>query len=125
MKIYKNFVLKVLLLINFAILSILCDYCTEETCRKCCQVTPTGCINSVGVYSFGLRGSNLTFCNDCSCDSEGSGCGWKVNNFQRVECTTCDAIKSSVSYNNIAAGGCGITSFNGDIVYTTLPNPYS
>ena len=33
-----------------------CNYCSTETCRRCCQVTPTGCINAmdfnIRVYYF-------------------------------------------------------------------------
>ena len=25
----------------------ICNYCSTETCRRCCQVTPTGCINAM------------------------------------------------------------------------------
>lgn len=104
--------------------STFCNYCSWETCRRCCQVTPTGCMNS---NDYRLRGrfiSYLNFCQDCDCDDPGQGCGWKANNFGRVECTSCDNLRTMNGANNVVIAGCGHVAYNGDIVYTTLPNPF-
>lgn len=39
----------------------------------------------------------MTFCRDCDCDDPNFGCGWKANNYGRVECTSCDELKSEVN----------------------------
>jgi len=99
------------------------NYCSAETCRRCCQVTPYGCMNN----QINLRGkmvSFLTFCGDCDCDDEGQGCGWKADNFGRVECSSCDNLRSMNQNNNIVMAGCGHVTYNGDIVYTSLPSPF-
>jgi hypothetical protein len=36
----------------------------------------------------------MSFCQDCDCDDPQFGCGWRGNNYGRVECTTCDNLKS-------------------------------
>ena len=98
------------------------DYCSNEICRRCCQVTPSGCMNN-SEDNYNLRGaSNYSFCRDCSCDDDGQGCGWKANNFGRIECTSCDNLRSMNTNNNIVFAGCGSVTFNGDIVYTSLPS---
>lgn len=33
--------------LSIMILSVKGDYCSTETCRRCCQVTPSGCINAM------------------------------------------------------------------------------
>jgi hypothetical protein len=38
--------------------------------------------------------SYMTFCQDCDCDDPNSGCGWTATNYGRVECTSCDKLKS-------------------------------
>jgi hypothetical protein len=38
--------------------------------------------------------SDLTFCEDCECAEPNGGCGWKADKFGRVECTTCDDLRS-------------------------------
>ncbi len=80
---------------------ILADYCSYETCRTCCQVTPTGCINAIDfnirVYLTLIKGryvSYKSYCQDCVCDDPTNGCGWKASNFGRVECTSCEGLKS-------------------------------
>ena len=115
--------LLILFLIIVLISSTICNYCSDETCRRCCMVTPTGCMNN----QMNLRGkmiSFLTFCGDCDCDDEGQGCGWKASDFGRVECTSCDNLKSMNLNNNIVISGCGHVTFNGDIVYSSLPSPF-
>lgn len=74
----------------------LCNYCSQETCRRCCQVTPNGCFNANNFNIRGRYSSYLTFCSDCECDDPNFGCGWSANNFGQVECTSCDALNSIV-----------------------------
>jgi hypothetical protein len=39
---------KIVIIISLTLLSsCLCNYCSYETCRRCCQVTPSGCINAI------------------------------------------------------------------------------
>lgn len=119
MKLYKSIILILILCICLT----KCNYCSAETCRRCCMVTPTGCINN----QMELRGkmvSFLSFCGDCDCDDEGQGCGWKADNFGRLECTSCDNLKSMNTMNNVVISGCGHVTYNGDVVYTSLPSPY-
>ena len=78
-----------------------------ETCRRCCQVTPTGCMNAMDYNIRGRFISYMSFCQDCECDDPNSGCGWKANSYGRVECTSCDYLKSlamhtAVIYFNLA-----------------------
>lgn len=114
----------VYIILSFLIYSkVKSNYCSAETCRRCCSVTPTGCINN----QMNIRGkmvSFLSFCSDCDCDDEGQGCGWKASNFGRIECTSCDNLRSMDPTTNIVISGCGQVSYNGDIVYTTLPSAY-
>jgi hypothetical protein len=49
----------------------------------------------------------MSFCQDCECDDPNFGCGWKADSYGRVECTSCDYLKSlalqtAVLYYNLA-----------------------
>ena len=102
-----------LLIVNILIPSIRTNYCSAETCRRCCQALPTGCMNTMDYnirvnyfYNFNLfiKGryvSYLTFCRDCDCDDPSEGCGWKASNFGRIECTSCSNLDSMNNENNV------------------------
>ncbi len=48
---------KIILIISLTLISsCLCNYCSYETCRRCCQVTPSGCINAI---DFNIRVKNI------------------------------------------------------------------
>jgi len=47
----------------------------------------------------------------------------QASNFGRIECTSCSNLDSMNNDNNIVIAGCGHVAYNGDIVYTNMPNP--
>lgn len=57
----------------------LSGYCSNEVCRRCCQVTNTGCYNAYDQTIKGRFVSDYTFCQDCECSDPKLGCGWMVH----------------------------------------------
>ena len=53
-------------------------YCSNEVCRRCCQVTNTGCYNAYDQTIKGRFVTDYTFCQDCECSDPKVGCGWMV-----------------------------------------------
>lgn len=98
MKLVKQFIFYIILLLHSFLVKIFnCNYCSVETCRRCCQVLPSGCVN---MHTFNLRrrySSYLSFCADCECGDPITGCGWAVEYAGRVECSSCDYIKSLIN----------------------------
>lgn len=114
-----------LLVILTTIIKISVEYCSNETCRRCCTVYQTGCYNSFDEQLEGKLVTDYTFCEDCDCSDPKIGCGWMGYNFGRVECASCDTLKSIQKSTSLGVviTGCGKVSFNGDLVFTPLPNP--
>lgn len=71
-KIYEFLILFYFIKMNFA------GYCSSEVCRRCCQVTNTGCYNAYDQTIKGRFVSDYTFCQDCECSDPKVGCGWMV-----------------------------------------------
>ena len=117
----KTFCKLLVLSLFFAI--SLAGYCSNEVCRRCCQVTNTGCYNAYDQTIKGRFVSDYTFCQDCECSDPKVGCGWmviilffikndvfgkihsfylfffiylfgKAYNLGRVECASCDTLRS-------------------------------
>lgn len=113
-------------IILFVILNLsLSNYCSQDICRRCCQVVPNGCVNA---NSFNIRGrytSFLSFCSDCECDDPNFGCGWTAKTYGKVECTSCDDINSMVDAKVSGFAGCGYAPKGGNIVYTNIPSSFS
>ena len=104
---------------------LLCNYCSEDICKKCCQVTTKGCINNQ-LYLQGKMISFLSFCEDCDCNDDNNGCGWKAIEYGMIECASCDSIKSdNLSTENVSTAGCGKLSISGEVMFTQLPNPFN
>lgn len=88
--------MKIIIIFTIFICLIICSYsyATTELCKRCCIVTPSGCINS---NTFNLRGLYTSYISLCKTVDCSINCGWIANNYQKVECTTCDYINSMIT----------------------------